>query len=437
MLMQQRWPRAWHRRPGATRHSRISWGRFSQTPSVKPNAFSGSIESRQSWLVAAAVLVILTFSYGAPLVTTIALKDIANDLGSPRSVPALAASLVWLGSGIGAIGFGLVAEKVGFRWIVAFGAIAIGAGLAVSAVGGPDQLVIGHLLLIGLLGAGAINIPLMVYISRWFDRRRGSALALVTSGQYLAGALWPALITMGIQSLGWRSTMLVIGAITTIAILPVAVFALVRPPKGRVEAADWISIQKHASISGMPRALVFALLCLAGFLCCVPMAMPSAHLVALCGDWGIATSKGALMLSVLLGSAFLSRQFWGWLADRVGGLWTVLAGSSRQALALAGFVLTQDEIGLFTIAAAFGLGFSGIIPAYVVALRELYPAHEASWRVPVWFFVNLCGMAFGGWFAGYIYDQQFSYAPAFLSGVAFNVANIAVIGWLISRQTRC
>jgi MFS family permease len=165
--------------------------------------------------------------------------------------------------------------------------------------------------------------------------------------------------------------MLVIGAITTIAILPVAVFALVRPPKGRVEAADWISIQKHASISGMPRALVFALLCLAGFLCCVPMAMPSAHLVALCGDLGIATSKGALMLSVLLGSAFLSRQFWGWLADRVGGLWTVLAGSSCQALALAGFVLTQDEIGLFTIAAAFGLGFSGIIPAYVVALREL------------------------------------------------------------------
>jgi MFS family permease len=131
----------------------------------------------------------------------------------------------------------------------------------------------------------------MVYISRWFDRRRGSALALVTSGQYLAGALWPALIRTGIQSFGWRSTMLAIGAITTSAILPVAVFALVRPPKGHVEAADWISIQKHTSISGIPRALVFALLCLAGFLCCVPMAMPSAHLVALCGDVGAAVDE--------------------------------------------------------------------------------------------------------------------------------------------------
>jgi hypothetical protein len=139
MLMQQRWPKAWHRRPGATGHSRISWGRFSQTPSVKPNAFSGSIESRQSWLVAAAVLVILTFSYGAPLVTTIALKDIANDIGSPRSVPALAASLVWLGSGIGAIGFGLVAEKVGFRWIVAFDRLAVYSVARLTRSGTPAK----------------------------------------------------------------------------------------------------------------------------------------------------------------------------------------------------------------------------------------------------------------------------------------------------------
>jgi len=139
------------------------------------------------------------------------------------------------------------------------------------------------------------------------------------------------------------------------------------------------------------------------------------------------------MLSVLLGSAFVSRLFWGWLSDHAGGLYTILAASVCQAAALAGFIVTQDEAGLFAVAAAFGAGFSGIIPAYVVVLRQLFPAGEASWRVPVWFFCNICGMALGGWLAGAMYDQLGSYAPAFAVGVGFNIANIAVIGWLAAR----
>lgn len=141
------------------------------------------------------------------------------------------------------------------------------------------------------------------------------------------------------------------------------------------------------------------------------------------------------MLSVLLGSAFISRQFWGWLSDRIGGLRTVLAASICQAAALSGFIWTQDEGGLFVVSAAFGLGFSGIIPAYVVALRELYPAAEASWRIPIWYFGNLCGMAFGGWLAGYIYDHELSYAAAFTAGVMINVLHIALMLWLVAHQT--
>ena len=121
------------------------------------------------------------------------------------------------------------------------------------------------------------------------------------------------------------------------------------------------------------------------------------------------------------------------LSDRAGGLYTILAASICQAVAIAGFILTQDEAGLFAVSAAFGAGFSGIIPAYVVVLRQIFPAGEASWRVPVWFFANICGMALGGWLAGAMYDQFGSYAPAFVAGVAFNVANIALIGWLAIR----
>ena len=395
-----------------------------------------SVETGASWVTAFAVLFILTFSYGAPLMVTVALKPIADDLGSLRSVPALANSLAWLGSGAGALAFGTIAERVGIRPTVAFGALMTGAGLVLASAGGSWQLLAGHGLLLGLLGAGAINVPLIIYTSRWFDRRRGSAVALVSGGQYIAGALWPPCIALGITSIGWRPTMLVFGIVTGLAILaPALTFLRPAPP---ADAAGTLerdgSLQAPAGAATTAARTTFALLCVAGFLCCTPMAMPPGHIVALCSDLGIAPGRGALMLSVLLGSAFVSRQFWGWLTDRIGGLYTILAASSCQALALVAFVFTQDEAGLFAVSAAFGLGFSGIIPAYVVVLRQIYPVEEAAWRVPVWFFSNICGMALGGWLAGYIYDVAGSYSPAFLAGLAFNIANIALIAWMANRQ---
>jgi MFS family permease len=181
---------------------------------------------------------------------------------------------------------------------------------------------------------------------------------------------------------------------------------------------------------------VQAIICAASFCCCVPMAIPQAHLVAFCGDIGIGAATGAMMLSVLLGCAFISRQFWGAFADRHGGLKTVLAGSAFQAIAIGGFLLTQNEAGLFIVAAGYGFGFSGIIPAYVVAIRDLFPSAEASWRIPLVLFTAMSGMAFGSWFAGLLYDHLGFYAPAFGSGVAFNVINLLLVGMLILRQAR-
>ena len=256
----------------------------------------------------------------------------------------------------------------------------------------------------------------------------GSAVALISCGQYVAGILWPPLIALGIEHLGWRSTMLAFG-IASGACMVLAVLLFLRPVPESVRATEQGNSQHTPALGVSPR-LAFVLLCIAGFLCCTPMAMPPAHLVALCSDLGIAPARGALMLSVLLGSAFVSRLFWGWLSDRAGGLYTILAASICQAVALTGFIVTQDEAGLFAVSAAFGAGFSGIIPAYVVVLREIFPAGEASWRVPIWFFANICGMALGGWLAGALYDQLSTYAPAFAVGVAFNLANIVLIGWL-------
>ena len=309
-------------------------------------------------------------------------------------------------------------------------------GLAVSTTSQVWALVLGHAILIGLLGNSAHFPPLVVYISRWFDRRRGTAVALISSGQYVAGMLWPTVFERAMTRFGWQATMLGYAVLVASAILPLAFFLQPPPQPRRGAAAVGREMGRRGRALGLPANLVQTLLSAAGFLCCVPMAIPAGHLVALCTDLGIPAAHGAVMLSVLLGSAFVSRLFWGWLADRIGGLGTVLAGSACQALAIAAFAVTQDEVGLFTVSAAYGLGFSGIVPAYVLAVRELFPAAEASWRVPTVLFISMSGMAFGGWFAGALYDHFGFYAPAFAAGALFNVANLLVIGFLVTRQAR-
>jgi MFS family permease len=395
-------------------------------------AAAASVESRASWVAAAVTLAILSISYGAPLVVVVGLKPISVALGAERSLVALAGSLTWLGTGAGGILAGRVAERVGVRRTVLFGAVMAALGLALSASGSLLALEAGHFLLIGLLGGGALYPPLVVHVSRWFDRRRGAALALISSGQYVAGVVWPSVFERGIARFGWQATMLGFAAVVLVVIVPLA-FLLKPAPRAAAGAA---AAGPAARLAGISKRRAQLLLCGAGFLCCVPMAIPSGHLVAFCSDLGIAPAQGAAMLSVLLGAAFVSRQFWGWLADRIGGLSAVFAGSACQAAAIAAFALTRSEAGLFAVSAAFGLGFSGIVPAYVLAIRELFPADEASWRVPLQLFTSMAGMAFGGWFAGALYDRFGFYAPAFAAGALFNLANLAVIGFLLVRQGR-
>ena len=293
-----------------------------------------SIETRASWVVAGAALCTMGMSFGAAWITAVALKDIAAEVGGTRSIPALASALAWLGGGIGGIVMGRVADRIGTRWTVLFGALMIGVGLALSTLGPPWPLWIGHGLFIGVIGIGGINAPMYIYVSRWFDRRRGSALALISSGSYLAGALWPPVFERAIAAFGWRQTMVWYAAAEIVVIVPLAAIYFRHPPEVIHPAAALHGADGKTRVLGWPPNAVFALMCAAAVLCCIPMAMPQGHLVAFCSDLGIARSVGALMLSVLLGTAFLSRQIWGAISDRIGGLATVLIGSAWQAAAM-------------------------------------------------------------------------------------------------------
>jgi MFS family permease len=393
-----------------------------------------SIETRTSWVVASVSLVLLGMSFGGPWITAVGLKSIAADMGGARSIPALGSSLAWFGSAAGGILMGRIAERFGIRSTVMFGSVMIGIGLFISTLGPAWSFYLGHGLFMGLLGNAGLNAPLYVYVSRWFDRRRGSALALISSGGYLAGFVWPTLFERAIAWFGWRWTMIGYGIVQVAIIWPLAIAYLRPPPAMTPLSPGATAAGSRRTVLGWHPHVVFGMLAFASFLCCVTMSMPQAHLVALCTDYGISAATGAAMLSVLLGAGLISRQLWGWASDRLGGLLTALFSSAMQAVAMTGFLFTQNEIGLFTVSTAFGIGFSALIPAYVLAIRDLFPVQEAYWRVPSLLFMSGSGMATGSWLAGYLYDMHGYYMPAFATGVAFNIANLALLAMLVVRQ---
>jgi MFS family permease len=395
---------------------------------------SGGIETRASWVVAGIALTVLTISYGAPLVTVVALKPIAAEFGTSRSAPALAVSLTYIGSGMGGIVMGWIAGRIGLRRVAVACGCMIALGLMLASYGGLYQLYASNLLLIGFLGAAGMFAPTMAYVTSWFDRRRGSAIALVSSGQYVAGALWPLLLQIGVDEFGWRQTMRWFAALVVVTIPPMAMVFFRRPPELIALTAGSRREATFLPVKGIPPNLVQVMLGGAIFCCCVTMSIPLAHIVAFCSDIGIGPRPGAAMLSLQLAAGFIAQQLWGWVADRVGGLRTILFASAGMAVAMTGFLLTQDEIGLFSVSAVFGLAFGGLIPGYILAVREIFPAAEAAWRIPLVLFPGALGMAAGGWWAGLIYDGWGYYAPAFLLGIAFNLANLVLLSTLVPRH---
>ena len=394
------------------------------------------IDSRTAWIVACAALAASSIGFAAPLAVVVAMRPITAELDSARSAVAGVVASSYIGSAFGGILAGWLAGKIGVRRVVLFGAAMMGIGVALASFGGLAGLYVGFGVLAGLLGVACVGSPLLTYVSLWFEKRRGSAVALISSGQALAGALFPPLLQWGVDALGWRSTLqifalFIFASVTTLALVflrPVPI----APPARR--AARTATVATSATTLGLPPNVLMALLMVAVFCCCVPMAMPMNHVVAYCGDLGFASQAGAAMLSVLLGVAFFARQFWGWLADRVGGWQTLLYSSLVQATGLLGYMATTDQTALFLVSAVFGVGLSGLLPSYVLVIRECYTVQESNWRVPTVMFAGFLGMATGGWAPGWLFDQFASYGPAFTIGMVFNLANIAVLFLLVIRK---
>ncbi|MFO1215253.1 MAG: MFS transporter [Burkholderiaceae bacterium] len=397
-------------------------------------------ESAYAWWRLMASLALMTIGGAGMYAVTVVLPAVQADFGVDRADASLPYTLTMIGFGIGGILMGRLADRHGVMVPVAVGAVGLGLGFVLAGMSGNLWLFcLAQGLLLGLLGTSATFVPLVADTSLWFDRRRGIAMAICMSGNYVAGAFWPPVISHFTASAGWRPTYIGIGIFCVLTMLPLAwVYRRRAPVLAAAPAAAGAAATASASDRplGMSPGALQALLTVAGLACCVAMSMPQVHIVAYCSDLGIGPARGAQMLSLMLGMGIISRLVSGWIADRIGGLRTLLLGSLLQGVALVSFLFADGVVSLYLVSAMFGLFQGGIVPSYPLVVREYFTPKEAGARVGTVLMATLLGMALGGWMSGAIFDWTGSYRAAFVNGIAWNLLNVGICVFLLLRVKR-
>jgi MFS family permease len=397
---------------------------------------SHGVESSYAWMRLAVTLLLSTIGGVGMWSVVVALPAVQAEFGVARADASLPYTLTMIGFGISSIVMGRLADRFGIMVPVILGTIALALGYAAA---GSASSLWQYTLVQGLLiGAGSASTfaPLLAHTSLWFVRRRGIAVAIFASGNYLAGTVWPPIVQHFIQSVGWRHTYLGIAVFCAVSMVPLAI-ALKRPPPiielqpGRGGSSALFSERPL----GLSKRALQVLLIIAGLCCCVAMSMPQVHLVAYCGDLGYGPTRGAQMLSLMLACGIVSRISFGFICDRIGGLRTLLLGSTLQGVALLMFLPFNGLTSLYLISALFGLFQGGIVPSYAIIVREHFPPAEAGARVGAVITATLFGMALGGWMSGAVFDLTGSYRAAFVNGLLWNLANVSIALWLLRQAT--
>lgn len=392
---------------------------------LKAEGNAALADSAYAWLRLWLAVAISTIGAIGMWCVVVALPAIQADFGVARADASLPYTLTMVGFGFGGIAMGRLADRHGVFLPLVLGTVLLSTGFAFASLA-PTLPVFAVVqgLLIGA-GSSATFSPLIAHVSLWFARRRGIAVAIVASGNYLAGTIWPPVVQHFVAAHGWRSTYLWVAGFCLVTMLPLAWSLRTRhaPPASAPPAA---SDKARTGSVDLPHRTVMALLLVAGFACCVAMAMPQVHIVAYCADLGYGPARGAQMLSLMLACGVVSRIGFGWISDRIGGLRTLMLGSGLQGLALLLFLPFDGLVSLYLVSALFGLFQGGIVPSYAIIIREVFPASEAGARVGAVIMVTLFGMALGGWMSGVIFDFTGSYHAAFIHGIAWNAVNLAI-----------
>ena len=382
-------------------------------------------------------LALMTVGASGMYIVPVVLPAVQAEFGVARADASMPYSLLMIGFGVGGLLMGRLADRFGVMVPLLIGGACMGAGFAIAAnAQGIGTFNVAHGLLIGLFGSSATFSPLLADTSLWWVKRRGIAVAVCASGNYLGGAIWPPIAQHLIEQFGWRQAYLGMGLFAFVVMTSLALFMRQRPPIPHAEpASPGMPAGPHRPF-GLSPAAATALLCVAGLSCCVAMSMPQVHIVAYCGDLGYGPARGAEMLSLMLACGIVSRLASGLICDRIGGLRTLLLGSVLQGVALLLFLPFDGLVSLYVISALFGLFQGGIVPSYAIIVREHFPAREAGARVGAVIMCTMLGMALGGWMSGKIFDLTGSYHAAFVNGIAWNLVNLAIVIFLLRGAER-
>ena len=401
---------------------------------VTDRAASGQVESTYAWLRLVASTAIGTVGCTGMWSYVVALPAVQADLAITRAEASLPFTAVMLGFGVGCILLGRLVDRVGILLPLAGAAVLLALGYVAAGLSANLwQLSLAY----GLIGIGSSAMfgPLVADLSHWFSRRRGLAVAICSCGNYLSGVIWPPIIEHFIATDGWRTAHTYMGVVAIAAILPLTL-ALRRPAPMESHLAGGAAAREAQDAVGLSPSVLQALICVAGFACCAAMAMPQVHIVAYCGDLGYGPARGAEMLSLMLAFGIPSRLACGFIADRIGGVATLLLSSALQAVALALYLGFDSLTSLYVISALFGLFQGGLVPTYAIIVREYFAPAEAATRLGVILMATTLGMSLGGWMSGAIFDFTGSYHAAFANGLIWNFLNMAIAAWIILRRER-
>jgi MFS family permease len=397
-------------------------------------------DSRYAMARLALTLLVMTVGSSGMYVVSVMLPAVQTEFGIDRAEASLPYTLLMLGFGFGGVLMGKLADRVGVMWPLLMGSVFLGVGyVATGLSGGIVSFTVVQALLVGLLGSSVAFAPLVADTSLWFVKRRGIAVAVCASGNYLAGAVWPPIAQHFVDTVGWRQTYIGMGIFCGVSMALLALFFRARPPalaEAAPAAPGTAAVRDMTRPFGLSIGTAQGLLCVAGVACCVAMAMPQVHIVAYCGDLGYGPAQGAMMLSLMLGFGIVSRLVSGAICDRIGGLRTLMLGGVLQCVALLLFLPFDGLVPLYVISALFGLFQGGIVPSYAIIVREHFPPKEAGSRVGTVLMFTLFGMALGGWMSGKVFDLTGSYHAAFLNGIAFNLLNVSIAAFLLFRTLR-
>lgn len=399
-----------------------------------PAADASLIDSRQALQRLLATLGLVVLGNSSMYVVSVVLPAVQAEFDIGRATASLPYTLMMVCLGLGGLLTGRLADRHGLTPVLWLGALAVLGGFVGAAFSGSIWAFgIAHAVM-GFIGSSATFAPLLADTALWWNRRRGIAVAVCASGNYVAGALWPPIVQYGIDTIGWRPTYMALGVVCGLGMLALSLRMRQRPPaiQAAAEGAHAMPVDRTRPF-GLAPGMAMALLCVAGVACCVAMAMPQVHIVAYCTDLGFGAAQGAQMLSLMLACGIVSRLVFGLICDRIGGIRTLLLGSALQWVALLLFLPYDGLVPLYIISALFGLFQGGIVPTYAIIVREHFAPAQASGRVGAVIMATLVGMALGGWLSGWIFDITGSYHAAFVNGIGWNLLNLSITGWLFLR----